>query len=56
MGGEGEIMCNQITFRFGREYHGNIKSMDLHLTKFRKLEIWKNKKLKFVNENNIYNS
>ena len=38
-------MCNQITFKF----LGNISFM--HLTNFHKSEKWKNKKLKFANEN-----
>ena len=43
-GGGLETMYNQITFMFGKDYHGNILCM--HLTKFRKLEKRKkNKKL-----------
>ena len=45
-------MYNQITFIFRKEWHGNILS--IHLTKFRKSEKWKNKKLNFVNESYIY--
>ena len=52
MGGGAETMYNQITFIFRKEWHGNILS--IHLTKFRKSEKWKNKKLNFVNESYIY--
>ena len=51
MGGWVETMFNQFTFIFIKEQHGNILS--LHLNKFRKSEKWKNKELKFVNENYI---
>ena len=51
MGGGAEAVFNQITFIFSKEWHGNILSM--HLNKFRKSEKWKNKELKFVNENYI---
>ena len=51
MGGGAETMFNQITFIFSEEWHGNILSM--HLNKFCKSEKWKNKELKFVNENYI---
>ena len=52
MGEGAKTMYNQIIFIFSKEKHGNILSM--HLTKFRKSEKWKNKKLKFVSENYIY--
>ena len=48
MGGRAETMHNQITFVFSKEQHEKILSM--HLTKLRKSEKLKNKKLKFVKE------
>ena len=51
MGGGADTMFNQIKFIFSKVKHGNILSM--HLNKFRKSENWKNKELKFVNENYI---
>ena len=51
MGGGAVTMFKQITFIFTKEENGNILSM--HLNKFRKSEKWKNKELKFVNENYI---
>ena len=52
MGGGAVTMFKQITFIFTKEENGNILSM--HLNKFRKSEKWKNKELKFFNENYIF--